>query len=79
MAPLTLFPTRIIIPTKTIKTKVEQNENQKLFIHAVKHVAKRTTPQGDVMFEPMQQTGHFPGRANRENIVDNINRTRRTV
>ena len=33
----------------------------------------------DVKLEPMQQTGHFPGRANRKDRVDIINRTHRTV
>ena len=33
----------------------------------VRHVAKRTTPQKDVTLEPMQQTGHFPGRTNLKN------------
>ena len=33
----------------------------------VRHVAKRTTPQRDVTLEPMQQTGHFPGRTNLKN------------
>ena len=46
---------------------------------AVRHVAKRTTPQRDVMFEPMQQKGHFPGRANRKDRANIINKTRRTV
>ena len=53
--------------------------SQKLSIHAVRHVPKRTTPQRDVMFEPMQQKGHFPGRANRKDRVDIINTTHRTV
>ena len=29
--------------------------------------AKRTTSQRDVTLEPMQQTGHFPGRTNLKN------------
>ena len=33
----------------------------------VRHVAKWTTPQRDVTLEPMQQTGHFPGRTNFKN------------
>ena len=33
----------------------------------VRHVEKRTTPQRDVTLEPMQQTGHFPGRTNPKN------------
>ena len=33
----------------------------------VRHVAKRTTPRRDLTLEPMQQTGHFPGRTNLKN------------
>ena len=47
-----------IIPITT-ETVTEQKGRQKLFIHPVGHVAKRTTPQKDVMLEPMQQTGYF--------------------
>ena len=61
------------------ETVTEPEGSQKLFIHPVRHVAKRTIPQRDVMLEPMQQTGHFPGRENRKNIVHIINRTHRTV
>ena len=67
------------ITTTTTKTVTELKGSQKLFILSVRHVAKRTTPQRDVMFEPMQQKGHFPGRANRQDRVDVINRTHRTV
>ena len=45
----------------------------------VRHVPKWTTPHRDVMLEPMQKTGHFPGRANRKDRVDIINRTHRAV
>ena len=68
-----------VIITTTTKTVTELKGSQKLFIHAVGHVSKRTTPQRDVMFEPVQQKSHFPGRANRKDRVDIINRTHRTV
>ena len=42
-------------------------ENLKLSALFVRHVAKRTTPQRDVMLESMQQTGHFSGRTNLKN------------
>ena len=71
--------TSTIFTTTTTKTVTELKGSQKLFIHAVSHMAKRTTPQRDVMFEPMQQKGPFPGRANRKDRVDIINRTPRTV
>ena len=60
VAPRTLFRTTTIITTKTKQTVIEQNESQKLFIHSVRLVAKRTTPQRDVVLKPMQQKGHFP-------------------
>ena len=44
VASKTLFP-RTTLTTITIKTAIEQTENQKLFVHPVRHVAKRTTPQ----------------------------------
>ena len=76
---LTQTATSTIITTTTTKIVTELKGSQKLFIHPARHVAKRTTPQRDVMLEPMQQTGHFPGRANRKDRVDVINRTHRTV
>ena len=72
MTPITLSQTTT--PTiSTTKTVTELKGSQKLFIHSVRHVARRTTPQRDVILEPMQQTGHFPGRAKLNN------RTQRTV
>ena len=80
VAPRTLLPTTTKFIIKTIKRVIKQNESQKLFIHAVvRPVAKRITPQRNAMFEPMQQKGHFIGRANRKDRVDTINRTHRTV
>ena len=65
--------TPTIKTTTTKRTVTELKGSQKLFIHPVKHVAKQTTLQSDVMFESMQQTCHFPGRAKLNN------RTHRTV
>ena len=45
-------------------------ENLRLSTIPVRHMAKRTTQQRDAMSEPMHQTGHFPGRANREDKLD---------
>ena len=52
---------------------MKMTTNLELSTHPVKHVGKRITPQRDVILEPMQQTGHFPGKANLNN------RTQRTV
>ena len=76
--PLTQTAKSTIIITTT-KTVTELKGSQELFIIPVRHVAKRTTPQRDVMLEPMQQTCHIPGTANRKDRVDIINRTHRTV
>ena len=78
---LTQIATLTIITktTTTIKTVTELKRRLKVFFHPVRRVAKRTTPQRDVMLEPMQQTGHFLERANRQDRVDIINRTQRTV
>ena len=75
VTPITLSQTTTttILTTSTTKPVTELKGSQKLFIHPLRHVASRTIPQRDVMLEPMQQTGHFPGRANI------INRTHRTV
>ena len=51
-------------PTPTITT---MTENLQLCTLPLRHMAKRTTPQRDVTLEPMQQTGHFPGRINLKN------------
>ena len=75
VTPITISQTTTptIITTSTTKTVTELKGSQKLFIHPLRHVERRTTPYRDVMLEPMQQTGHFPGRANLKN------RTQRTV
>ena len=60
--------------TKDSKPTITKfSETLELSTLPVRHVAKRTTPQRDVMFEPTEQTGHFPGRANLNN------KTHRTV
>ena len=70
--------TPTIITTTSIKTVTESKGSQKLFIHPVRHVTKRNAPQKDVLLETMQQTGHFPGKANRKDRVDLNNRAHRT-
>ena len=81
VTPKTLTQTSMstLITTTATKTVKELEGSQKMFIHIVRHVSKRTTPQRDVMFEPMQQKVHFLGRANRKDSVDIINRTHRIV
>ena len=55
-------------------TKTKITANLELSTFPVRHVAKRTTPQRGFMPEPMHPTGHFPGRANREDRLDRKNR-----
>ena len=61
----------LAISTVTLVTLAQTikmlTENLELFTHPVRHVAKRTIPQRDVTLEPMQQTGHLPGRTNLKN------------
>ena len=45
-------------------TITKLTENLELSTLHVRLVAEGTTPQRDVTLEPMQQTGHFPGRIN---------------
>ena len=51
------MPTTITI----IETKTELEECRKLFTHPVRHVEKQTTPQRNVILEPMQPIDRLPG------------------
>ena len=56
MEPITRSQTTrsTIITTIIPKTVTEPKENQKLFIHPMRHVEKQTAPQRVVPWEPMQ-------------------------
>ena len=56
-----------VTQTTLTPTITKLTENLELCTLPVRHVAKRTMPQRDVMLEPMQETSHFPGRANLNN------------
>ena len=56
--PQTVTPTPIT--TTTIKT-MKMTENLELSTQPVRHAAKRTTPQGDVLLEPTQQKVRLSG------------------
>ena len=62
-----------VTQTTLAPTIITLTENVELSTHPARHVAKRTTPQRDVMLEPMQWTSHFSGKANLNN------KTHRTV
>ena len=55
-----------ITTTKTI-TKLE--ESQKLSTHPVRYVGKQTTPQRNVILEPMQPIDRLPGREDRKDKI----------
>ena len=55
--------TRTVMPTTItiIETITELKESRKLFTHPVRHVEKQTTPQRNVILEPMQPIDRLPG------------------
>ena len=55
-----------VIRTTTTKTAKELKENQKLFIHPVRHVERQTAPQRNATMEPMQPIDRLPGTEDRE-------------
>ena len=59
------------MPTTTITTKTVKKleESQKLFTHPVRHVEKQTTPQRNVILEPMQPIDRLPGIEDRKDII----------
>ena len=61
--PIPLIRTVMSTTTKTVK---ELKENQKLFTHPVRHAEKQTTPQRNVILEPMQPMDRLPGTEDRK-------------
>ena len=59
-------------------TTTKMTDSLELSTLPVRKVARRTTPQRDVMLEPMHQTGHLAGRADRDDRLDLENRTHNT-
>ena len=57
------------ILTTTTKTVTEPKESQKLFTYPVRHVARQTIPQRNVIAEPMQLIDRLPGRKNRKDRI----------
>ena len=45
---------------------INMTENIELFTRPVRHVAKRTTPQGDVVLVPMQRTDRLSATIDRQ-------------
>ena len=50
----------------TTETVTKLKESQKLFTHPARHVAKQTTPQRNVILEPMQPIDRLPGTEDRK-------------
>ena len=66
--PLTRTATSTILTTTT-ETVTQPKENQKLFTHPVRHVARQTIPQRDAIIEPMQPIDRLPGRRDRKDKI----------
>ena len=58
-----------ILTTTTTETVTEPKESQELFTHPVRHVARQTIPQTNVIMEPMQQKHRLPGREDRKDKI----------
>ena len=68
MTPISL--TRTVMSTTTItETVTELKKSQKLFTHPVRQVEKQTTPQRNVILEPMQPIDHLPGIEDRKDRI----------
>ena len=67
--PLTRTAMSTILTTTTTETVTEPKENQKLFTHPVRHVARQTIPQRNVIMEAMQLIDHLPGREDRKDKI----------
>ena len=69
MTPLPL--TRIVMSTTTTitETVTELKESQKLFTHPVRQVEKQTTPQRNVILEPMQPIDRLPVTEDRKERI----------
>ena len=57
------------ILTSATETVIEPKANQKLFTHPVRHVARQTIPQRNVIMEPMQQIDRLHGREDRKDKI----------
>ena len=60
--PLTRTARLTILTTTTTETVTEPKESEKLFTHPVRHVARQTIAQRNVIMEPMQPIDRLPGR-----------------
>ena len=63
--------TRTVMSTTTITTKtvIQLKESRKLFTHSVRHAEKQTTPQRNVILEPMQPIDRLSGTEDRKDRI----------
>ena len=69
MTPIPLTRTVISTTTTLRETVTELKESQKLFTHPVRHVEKQTTPQRNVILEPVQPIDRLPGTEDRKDRI----------
>ena len=69
MTPIPLTRTVMSTTTTITETVTELKETQKLFTHPVRHVEKQTTPQRNVISEPMQPIDRLPGTEDRKERI----------
>ena len=67
--PITLTRTVMSTTTITTETVIKLKESQKLFTQPVRHVEKQTTPQRNVILEPMQPIDRLPGTEDRKDRI----------
>ena len=62
---------RTVMSTTTItkQTVIKLKESQKLFTHPVRHVEKQTTPERNVILEPMQPIDRLPGTEDQKDRI----------
>ena len=76
----TLIPTSTkpsLMAMPTVQT-TEMTEKHEFSTYTLRPVAKRTTPQRNVILEPMQQTDRLLGLEDRSNKVQNNHKTYRS-
>ena len=69
MTPIPLTRTVMSTTTTITETVTELKESQKLFTHPMRHEKKQTTPQENVILEPMQPIDRLPGIEDRKDRI----------
>ena len=67
--PIPLIRTVMSTTTKTTKTVIKLRESRKLFTHPVGHAEKQTTPQRNVILEPMQPIDRLLGTEDQKDRI----------